>query len=112
MTISFYLFRQGCALDSHSEYIISMAEDYLDNTLYHRVKPIRDNEASASMSSIDNNNVEFHNKKALSQMNNEITSLKKTSETKSSTNLDTNDSAAVPASSNHIIESILHEFLS
>lgn len=42
MSLCFYLFRQGCAFEGHYQLIISMVEDYLDNTLFHRVKPTKE----------------------------------------------------------------------
>lgn len=95
ITISFYLFRQACALENHCDFIASMIEDYLDNTLYHRIKPAKNNEPSIIMP-VKNNEPKDNSSKDKSA--------------KPSPTPNENDSIA--ANSNHIIESILHEFLS
>ena len=117
MSISFYLFRQGCALEAHSDFIISMTEDYLDNTLYHIVKPIRENGAHTAMANkenivneIDNSHSEAGDNK--STLHDNKTQLKKAAAMQLAASSNTDDSTAVPAATNHIIESILHEFLS
>lgn len=111
LVISFYLFRQACALQTHLEFIISMTEDYLDNTLYHRVKPAKDQEFS--IPALHKRSKPIENK---SQPNNTYTCTSDTvlSEvsTESKSNTDTSTEPSVPAATNHIIESILHEFLS
>lgn len=113
LTISFYLFRQCCSLEAHCDFIIAMVEDYLDNTLYHRVKPINENEATTASTIRKNNNKERDNvnskdtdKKTPLAINKNAAAMGLT------TGADTNASDAIPAATNHIIESILHEFLS
>lgn len=106
LVISFYLFRQACALEIHLEFIISMTEDYLDNTLYHRVKPI--NEQELSIPSLKKRSKNIENK---FQTNNTKNSPTDVASSESMSNTDTSAEPSVPAATNHIIESILHEFL-
>lgn len=91
MSLCFYLFRQGCALEEHCQLIISMVEDYLDNTLFHRVKPTKERVNKASEP------IKEERKKELSVAPVLLPS--------------TNTEASTPVATNHIIESILHEFL-
>lgn len=44
MSLCFYLFRQACAVEQKSHLITSLVEDYLENTLSHRVNPAREAE--------------------------------------------------------------------
>ena len=92
MSLCFYLFRQGCAFEEHCQLIISMVEDYLDNTLFHRVKPTKERVNKAPEP------IKEERKKELSVAPVLLPS--------------TNTEAATPVATNHIIESILHEFLS
>lgn len=41
ISLCFYLFRQACDIYEHSTLIISLVEDYLENTLSHRVMPAK-----------------------------------------------------------------------
>ena len=91
MSLCFYLFRQGCALEEHCQLIISMVEDYLDNTLFHRVKPTKERVNKAPEP------IKEERKKELSVAPVLLPS--------------TNTEASTPVATNHIIESILHEFL-
>ena len=91
MSLCFYLFRQGCSLETHCQLIISMVEDYLENTLFHRVKPAK----------------ERSNKISEPVMEERKNELPKQPIPLPSTNTE----ATVPVATNHIIESILHEFL-
>ena len=111
LVISFYLFRQGCALETHLEFIISMTEDYLDNTLYHRVKPVKEQEFS--IPALHKRSKIIDNKSQTNNSNTYPTSVL-SSEVSSDASSDINNSTepSVPAATNHIIESILHEFLS
>lgn len=97
LTISFYLFRQACALESHLEFIISMTEDFLDNTLYHRVKPNKEQEFTIP---------------TLQKRSKNIETVSQNSSLDPSTDANNSNEPSVPAATNHIIESILHEFLS
>ena len=110
LVISFYIFRQACALETHLEFIISMTEDYLDNTLYHRVKPAKDQDFSIPSLHKRSKKVESNPQPNSTYPCTSDTTLSKISpETKSNT--DTSTEPSVPAATNHIIESILHEFL-
>ena len=91
ISLSFYLFRQGCSFESHYYFISSMLEDYLDNTLFHRVKPSKEQPIKTTPS-------------IKTQQKNEL-------EVKPILHTNTNTTSTIPAASNHIIESILHEFL-
>ena len=106
MVVSFYLFRQACALDAHLEYIISMTEDYLDNTLYHRVKPVREPDSSKSLPQKRSKTVEIE-----SYDNNKVYPINDTAKEACTPSNNVN-SQITPTATNHIIESILHEFLS
>lgn len=97
LTISFYLFRQACALESHLEFIISMTQDFLDNTLYHRVKPNKEQEFTIP---------------TLQKRSKNIETVSQNSSLDPSTDANNSNEPSVPAATNHIIESILHEFLS
>lgn len=37
---AFYIFRQFCALDYNTNIVLSLTEDYLENTLYHRLNSL------------------------------------------------------------------------
>ena len=111
LVISFYLFRQACDLETHLEFIISMTEDYLDNTLYHRVKPAKGQEFS--IPTLHKHSKKVENK---SQPNDIYTYVPDTPlsdvSPEAKSNTDNSTEPSVPAATNHIIESILHEFLS
>ena len=92
MSLCFYLFRQGCSLESHCQLIIYMVEDYLENTLFHRVKPAKERVNKTPEP------IKEEHKKGLPVQPILLPS--------------TNTEAATPVATNHIIESILHEFLS
>lgn len=110
LVISFYLFRQACSLETHLEFIISMTEDYLDNTLYHRVKPIKEQEFSIPTLHKRSKIIENKSKPDNTYISTpDIVLSEIPPETKSDTESQTEPS--VPAATNHIIESILHEFL-
>ena len=92
MSLCFYLFRQGCSLESHCQLIIYMVEDYLENMLFHRVKPAKERVNKISESPVRELKKEIPAQPVLLPSG--------------------NTSVAQPAATNHIIESILHEFLS
>lgn len=45
MTFCFYIFRQACAIEYRTELITMLTEDYLENTLSHRVNPAYEEKA-------------------------------------------------------------------
>ena len=106
MVVSFYLFRQACALDTHLEYIISMTEDYLENTLYHRVKPVRETDSSKTLPPKRSKAVEINSQ----ENSNKVYPINDVAKEACTTSNNVN-SQITPAATNHIIESILHEFL-
>ena len=107
MVVSFYLFRQACSLDVHLEFIISMTEDYLDNTLYHRVKPTKEKDSSIPFPQKHSKNVETK-----SPINNSDIPSPNITAIDASTSSNSVTPEVTPTATNHIIESILHEFLS
>ena len=99
MSLCFYVFRQGCSIDTHIQFISSMVVEYLENTIYHKIKPTKERSTV----------------KIMPLSNNPMIQTKDVS----STTPDINKkeicdiiSDATPAATNHIIESILQEFLS
>lgn len=103
MSFCFYIFRQGCSIDTHIQFISSMIVEHLENTLYHKTKPQKER-ASFNIMPISNKATEPSDINNKLQSNNPSGSKQ---DTTSSVNSD-----ATPAATNHIIESILHEFLS
>lgn len=99
LSICFYLFRQGCSIDTHIQFISSMIVEYLENTLYHRTKPSKERTSA---------NIVPISIKSEKSIDNTSTNSP-TPKDKASCGL--NDEAT-PAATNHIIESILQEFLS
>lgn len=98
MSLCFFVFRQGCSLDTHIRFIESMIIEHLENTIYHKIKPSKDRSALKIMPLSDSKKIQT--KEALGQ----VSSIN----AKDEHNLDT---SATPAATNHIIESILQEFL-
>ena len=101
MSLCFYVFRQGCSIDTHIQFISSMVVEYLENTIYHKIKPTKER---SPLKIISNKKVE-----TLEDLNNNLLTPSLNTKENESSSL---GSDATPAATNHIIESILQEFLS
>ena len=103
LSLCFYIFKQGCSIDAHIQFIASMIVEHLENTLYHKTKPSKERAALKLMPITDNEPKQsLNNPESLPN----ITPFTK------ETNEYYTRSDATPAATNHIIESILQEFLS
>ena len=103
LSLCFYLFKQGCSIDTHIQFIASMIVEHLENTLYHKTKPSKERGSLKLVPITDN--VQKQN------LNNSEASLNDTPSAKEKNEHHVN-SQVTPAATNHIIESILQEFLS
>ena len=103
LSLCFYLFRQGCSIDTHMQFISSMIVEHLENTLYHKTKPPKERASLKLMPISDNTQKENLNSSEASPNNTPSTKEKFEHPINSQT---------TPAATNHIIESILQEFLS
>ena len=103
LSLCFYIFKQGCSIDAHIQFIASMIVEHLENTLYHKTKPSKERAALKLMPITDNEPKQSLNNSE--SLPNNAPSTKKTNEYYT-------HSDATPAATNHIIESILQEFLS
>ena len=103
LSLCFYIFKQGCSIDAHIQFIASMIVEHLENTLYHKTKPSKERASLKLMPLTDS-----EPKQALDTSEN---SPNNTHSTKATNEYYTH-SDVTPAATNHIIESILQEFLS
>ena len=101
MSLCFYVFRQGCSIDTHIQLISSMVVEHLENTLYHKIKPAKERSPLKIIPDKNAKTCEIS-----------TTNLGAPSPTTKENDSYSPDSTVTPAVTNHIIESILQEFLS